>query len=175
MAERVLRHALLDAPGCAEAHLALARHMVFSNHAVAALAHIKRAVAIAGLTPAIALDRATNYTGWHSDDLGAAVFSFLAQKAGSTTISFEGHIHYRKGILEHFSFSQRNDLVSDSLAVTVQDCAYRVSVFSTWTEPSRKDVASISDAPLTQDAPGHYTGSGQVNWKFGPGAVVAKY
>lgn len=111
-----------------------------------------------------ALDRATSYTGWSGDAAGSAGFSFMAHKAGSTTISFEGHIHYRKGILEHFSFAQRNDLVSDQVAVTVQDRDYQVTVFSTWREPSRKDVASISDALLSSAAPGHYTGTGLVNW-----------
>ena len=124
-------------------------------------AKITSAVADTGIG---ALDRATNYTGWRGDAAGTAGFSFLARKAGSTTINFEGHIHYRKGILEHFSFAQRNDLVSDQVDVTVQDCDYRVSVVSSWKEASRKDVASISAAPLISDAPGHYTGSGTVDW-----------
>jgi hypothetical protein len=119
-----------------------------------------------------ALDRATNYTGWRGDAIGTATFTFLAHKAGSTTIRFEGHIHYRKGILEHFSFAQRNDLVSDIVAVTVQDCDYQVSVASHWKETSRRDVASISAALLTSDAPGHYQGSGTVNWTFAEAQAV---
>ena len=58
IAERQLRHALLDAPNCAQAHLALARFMVHHNHAHAALNHVDRAANLAGATPAIALERA---------------------------------------------------------------------------------------------------------------------
>jgi hypothetical protein len=107
---------------------------------------------------------ATNWTGWHGEKPGETYFTFSAIKAGTTTISFEGKIHYQKGILEHFSMSQRNDLVSDTVDVTVQNCAYQVTVSTTWSEPSRKHTAMIEQVPMIADAPGHYKATAPVKW-----------
>jgi len=107
---------------------------------------------------------AKNWSGWRGQEPGTAYFTFAANKAGSTTIAFEGKIHYHKGILDHFSLAQRNDLVSDTLDVTVQDCAYQVTVTTRWTDPSRKHTALIQQAPLSSDAPGHYIGTTKVSW-----------
>lgn len=108
---------------------------------------------------------ATNWTGWDHDNPGTAYFTFSAKKAGTTTISFEGRISYQKSILDRMlSWAQRNDLVSDMLDVTVQDCNYKVTAISRWSLFGIGYVAIIDQAEMTADAPGHYKGTATVSW-----------
>ncbi len=62
--------------------------------------------------------------------------------------------------------------MSDSVVVTVQDCAYQVTVTTRWTDASRKHTALIEQAQLTKDSPGHFTGTTPVSWIIRESAAV---
>lgn len=59
--ETAARRALTDAPNCAEAHRALAHFLTENNRAHLAGEHLARAAAIAGDSPALALQAASNF------------------------------------------------------------------------------------------------------------------
>jgi hypothetical protein len=115
-------------------------------------------------------------TMWNSDVPGSANFVFHAENPGTTTISFEGRVNQAWGgsVLETLINPSRWESIFDTVDVTVQDCSYKVTTYSKWQVPGPANIkikAWITEAGLTNDGTGHYTGTGNVTWQLTSGQV----
>jgi hypothetical protein len=104
-----------------------------------------------------------NLTPLGSDPPGAAQFSFLAKKAGTTAVSMRGVINKKQlyGVV-----LPQVDTVDGEQGITVEQCEYRVNATAVWHLQDISLTALIDNAALVADegGEGQYHGNADVKW-----------
>ena len=104
----------------------------------------------------------TTVTSLQADTPGEARFTFIAKKAGATTITVKGTLIQ----IQLLGILISSDTVTRNLAVTVEKCEYRVNATAIWHVENITVIATIDEAALAPDegAEGHYHGNADVKW-----------
>jgi hypothetical protein len=123
--------------------------------------------AIAGSPDVGTLSPASQRTSIRSSPAGSARFSFYATKPGFTTLQFTG--------TESQTWFQPDiSYLSTELTATVKECEYDVTVVGRWSG-FNIDYTAISEVTRLRlgAQPGHYEGSGSVDWVIADGVARA--
>ncbi len=118
------------------------------------------------------INPAKTTTTMASDNINRNRFTFIAEKPGETTVVFQGKVG--KKVFLGLEISSGNT-VTAAMPLKVENCEYRVSTTSRWVQKGGtfSVVAMITDAGMTMDKPGHYTGDAQVKWYIVPNIELA--
>lgn len=114
---------------------------------------------------------AKNLTRIESITPGSAFFTFSAKEPGTTSIQFWGKIN--KIVLLGYVLS--SDEVYTEMAVTVEDCKYKVTTSSRWRPPGPANLniwAMIDAAGMTEIEEGRYEGTASVTWLVTSGPII---
>jgi hypothetical protein len=134
------------------------------------LAGVEVAASIVGSGGVGSISPPSSYTSLTSHPPGAAYFSFKAEKPGSVIVAFNAHI----STLTFLGRPVTGNTIGTQRLLTVEDCKYRVSLFSRWRVPGEAPVtilAKVHIAGMVEDGGGHYSGTARVQWAAQAGAV----
>jgi hypothetical protein len=98
-------------------------------------------------------------TGYMADFPGTINFKFHAEKAGTTTLTFEGTINHTWLGIAIGTYTR-----TDQVVLTVDECQYRVSGVSDFSVEGAFVGAVFKDAVMTLGSDGLYTGTATVQW-----------
>ena len=117
------------------------------------------------------------YTGWDSNDPGGADYTFHAEKAGTTVITFKGTISqiWWPAKLGLPPLVNRRDFVNARVEITVKSCDYRITSISKWLVPGPANIrieAMINEAGLAEDGTGRLKGTATVQWQLTTSQVL---
>ena len=98
-------------------------------------------------------------TGWAGGRPGVAPFVFHAKTPGRTTITFEAKIPTQW----YFGMVYRQDIVTDTVELTVVECQYKVTVISTF-RAGMTSVGEMDERKITLDKDGRFEGGAHVFW-----------
>jgi hypothetical protein len=105
-----------------------------------------------------------------SDPIGATTFLFTAQKPGTVDVQFQATLNTR--VILGLALDSRT--LTTKVTMAVEDCLYKVTAMSRWQVPGPANInilAEITNAALTDDGQGGYTGTASVKWFIHAGRV----
>ncbi|MEP7358680.1 MAG: hypothetical protein ABI847_15645 [Anaerolineales bacterium] len=101
-------------------------------------------------------------TSLETDPPGKVLFNFLAEKAGTTTVTVKGRLNKK----QLFGVVVSQDTIVGSTEVVVEDCDYQVNVDAVWHLEDITLSAYVVEGALVAKpgAPGQYAGESDVIW-----------
>jgi hypothetical protein len=102
--------------------------------------------------------------------MGSTYFTFLAKKAGTTTIVFQTTVNE----LVFLGMDVGGNTIITPLNITVEDCSYKVDMLGRWQVPGEANInilARFKEAGMFEDNENHYTGTANVVWAISAGQV----
>jgi hypothetical protein len=99
-------------------------------------------------------------TGWTAGGIpNVAPFVFHAKNPGRTTITFEAKIPTQW----YLGMVYRQDIVTDTVEITVEQCEYKVTVISTF-RVGMTSVGEMKEEVIILDQDGQFEGTSVVDW-----------
>jgi hypothetical protein len=134
------------------------------------LVGVNIAAAVVGSGGVGSISPASSATTLSSHLVGAAYFSFEAEKPGTVIVEFTARVN-RVMLL---GYEVTGSTVKTQVVMQVEDCKYRVSLISRWRVPGEAQLtltARVMIAGMVEDGGGHYSGTARVQWIVYAGQV----